>query len=119
MCDFFLKEDDKRNRLWLRQGIYEYNNSHKVYTISTENIITRIETELNNHPEHIHSIGNDVRQYFEVLLHRYTLLLMAGAKEELSNLLVDIQKKCSNRSFHVAGNRIETYNDLINLLFRF
>lgn len=113
LCDFFLKEDDKRNRLWLRQGIYEYNNSHKVYAISTENIITDIERKLNNHPEHIHSIGNDVRQYFEVLLHRYTLLLMAGAKEELSNLLVDIQKKCSNRSFHVAGNRIETYNDLI------
>lgn len=113
LCDFFLKEDDKINRRWLRQGIYEYNECHKVYAISTENEIASIESELNNNPENIHSIGNEVRQYFEVLLHRYTILLMAGAKEELSNLLVDIQKKCTIRSFHVTENKIETNNDLI------
>ena len=113
LCDFFLKEDEKINRRWLRQGIYEYNECHKVYAISTENEIASIESELNNHPENIHSIGNEVRQYFEVLLHRYTILLMAGAKEELSNLLVDIQKKCTIRSFHVTENKIETNNDLI------
>lgn len=112
LCDHFLKENNILDSHWLRQGIYEYNHNHFVYAKTTSNRIDAIESELSEHPERVHDIGNKIRQYFEVLLHQYSLMLMAGAKEELSALLVDIQKKCENRSFCISNNKIENLQDL-------
>lgn len=39
-------------------------------------------------------------------------MLMAGAKEETSYLLKEIEKKCDNRSFHITDNAIENLVDL-------
>ena len=39
-------------------------------------------------------------------------MLMAGAKEETSYLLKEIEKKCDNRSFHITDNGIENLVDL-------
>lgn len=112
LCDHFLKENQKLNSCWLRQGIFEYNYKHLVYAKEGTNRINAIEEALKEEPIRTHDIGNEIRQYFEILLHQYTLLLMAGAKEETSYLLKEISQKCSLRSFHVTDNGIECLDDL-------
>lgn len=112
LCDHFLKENQKLNSCWLRQGVFEYNNKHLVYAKDGTNRIKAMEDALKEEPIRTHDIGNEIRQYFEVLLHQYTLLLMAGAKEETSFLLKEISQKCTLRSFHVTDNGIERLDDL-------
>ena len=116
LCDHFLKENHKLDSCWLRQGIFEYNNMHRVYAKDGGDKIKSIEEALKENPIRTHDIGNEIRQYFEVLLHRYTLLLMAGAKEETSYLLKEISQKCTLRSFHVTDNGIERLDDLFKCI---
>ena len=112
LCDHFLKENPSVDKLWLRQGIYEYNNRHYIYSKNNSNRLDDIEKELVEHPEKIHDIGNDVRQYFEVLLHQLSQLLMAGAREETSHLIKEISEKSNNRVFHVDENGISDLRKL-------
>ena len=106
LCDHFLKENKKADRYWLRQGIFEYNYKHYAYAKKSENRIESFRNELQAHPEKAANIGNDVRQYFEVLLHQFSLMLMAGAKEETSKILSDISDKSDKRFFHIDENGI-------------
>lgn len=101
LCDHFLKEVPEENQRWLRQGIYEYNHKHCVYAKKDVDRIKEIETELENHPENTPNIGNEVRQYFEVLLHQLAMLLMSGAKEETTFIIKEICQKSDSRFFHI------------------
>lgn len=113
LCDHFLKEVTVEDKKWLRQGIYEYNHKHRIYAKKNVNRIKEIEEQLKNHPENIHNIGNEIRQYFEVLLHQLAMLLMSGAKEETTNIINDICQKTDSRFFHINDNG--GFNDLRTL----
>lgn len=106
LCDHFLKERPELDSHWLRQGIYEYNHQHSVYARQGGDRLKQIEDELKANPGRVADIGNNVRQYFEVLLHQFSLMLMAGAKEETSKLLYEVAKKSDSRVFHVDENGI-------------
>ena len=101
LCDHFLKEVPEENKKWLRQGIYEYNHKHRVYAKKNVDKIKEIEKELEDHPENTPNIGNEVRQYFEVLLHQLAMLLMSGAKEETTFIIKEICQKSDSRFFHI------------------
>ena len=116
LCDHFISDDKKQKETWLRQGVFEYNNKHEVYTLDKSDTIKKLEQRLKNHPGDIHRIGNDVRQYFEVLLHRLAMLLMAGAKEETTGILAEISKKLDRRVFKVTGDKVYYMHDLVNSL---
>lgn len=121
LCDHFLKEDSREDQKWLRQGIYEYNHMHCVYAKKNIDRITEIETELENHPENIPNIGNEVRQYFEVLIHQLAMLLMSGAKEETTFIIKEICQKSDTRFFHVDDQGISDLRTLfkeINCIMR-
>jgi len=112
LCDHFLKETPEENKKWLRHGIYEYNHKHYIYAKKNVDRIKEIEAELVTNPEKILDIGNEVRQYFEVLLHQLTMLLMAGAKEETTLIIKEISQKSDSRIFHIDNQGI---NDLRTL----
>ena len=112
LCDHFLKEKPELDVRWLRQGIYEYDHQHYVYAKQSGDMLKQIEDELKANPGRVSDIGNDVRRYFEVLLHQFSLMLMAGAKEETSKLLYEVAKKSDNRIFHVDENGIRDLGKL-------
>ena len=116
LCDHFISEDKEQKGKWLRQGVFEYNNMHVVYTLDKSDTIKKLEQRIKDHPNDVHNIGNDVRQYFEVLLHRLALLLMAGAKEETTGILAEISKKLDRRVFKVAGEKVYYVSDLVESL---
>lgn len=112
LCDHFLKEVPEENQKWLRQGIYEYNHKHCIYAKKNVDRIKEIEKELENHPENTPNIGNDVRQYFEVLLHQLAMLLMSGAKEETTFIIKEICQKSDSRFFHIDATGISDLRTL-------
>ena len=112
LCDHFLKENPEKDSLWLRQGIYEYNHKHYVYAKRGGDRLKQIEDELKANPGRVADIGNEVRQYFEVLLHQYAMMLMAGAREETSKLLYEVTKKSDKRIFHVDEHGISDLRSL-------
>jgi hypothetical protein len=114
LCDHFLKENPAMDERWLRQGIFEYNHQHYVYTKRKGDKLKEFEDELKAHPERVVDIGNEVRQYFEVLLHQFALVLMAGAKEETSKLLYEVIKKSDKRIFHIDENGITDLRKLFD-----
>lgn len=116
LCDHFISEDKVQKDKWLRQGVFEYNNKHVVYNLDKADTIKKLEQRLHDHPNEVHDIGNDVRQYFEVLLHRLAMLLMAGAKEETTGILAEISKKLNRRVFKVDGGKVFYMHDLVNSL---
>lgn len=119
LCDHFLKETPL-DKCWLRQGIYENNSKHFVYAKKNGDKLKEIEDNLINHPERIHDIGNDVRQYFEVLLHQLSQLLMAGAREETDKIIREISQKSDRRIFHVDEHGIKDlrslFSDIIQIM---
>ena len=122
LCDHFLKDVQEENEKWLRHGIYEYNHKHYIYAKKKVNRINEIETELINNPEKILDIGNEVRQYFEILLHQLTMLLMAGAKEETTLIIKEISQKSDSRFFHIDNQGISDLRTLfkeINSIMRY
>ena len=112
LCDHFLKEVPEENQKWLRQGIYEYNHKHCVYAKKNVDRIKEIEKELDDHPENTINIGNDIRQYFEVLLHQLAMLLMSGAKEETTFIIKEICQKSDFRFFHIDASGISDLRTL-------
>ena len=116
LCDHLISEDKDQKDKWLRQGVFEYNNKHVVYSLDKSDTIKKLEQRLHDHPNDVHNIGNDVRQYFEVLLHRLAMLLMAGAKEETTGILAEISKKLDRRVFKVTGEKVYYMHDLVNSL---
>lgn len=112
LCDHFLKEVPEENQKWLRQGIYEYNHKHCVYAKKNVDRIKEIEKELDDHPENTINIGNDIRQYFEVLLYQLAMLLMSGAKEETTFIIKEICQKSDFRFFHIDASGISDLRTL-------
>lgn len=112
LCDHFLKENPEENKKWVRQGIYEYNHKHCVYAKKNVDRIKEIEKELEDHPENTPKIGNEVRQYFEVLLHQLAMLLMSGAKEETTFIIKEICQKSDSRFFHIDDHGIRDLRSL-------
>lgn len=72
----------------------------------------RTEKELDDHPENTINIGNDIRQYFEVLLHQLAMLLMSGAKEETTFIIKEICQKSDFRFFHIDASGISDLRTL-------
>lgn len=112
LCDHFLKVNPEKDACWLRQGIYEYNHQHYVYAKRGGDRLKQIEDELRVNPGRVADIGNEVRQYFEVLLHQFSMMLMAGAKEETSKLLYEVTMKSDKRIFHVDEHGISDLRSL-------
>ena len=46
LCDHFISEDKGQKDKWLRQGIFEYNNKHVVYTLDKSDTIRKLEQRL-------------------------------------------------------------------------
>lgn len=116
LCSHLINEDQEQQKLWIRQGQFEYNGKHVSYADDSVVSADSLDKQLRDHPGDLSHIGNKVRQYFEVLLHQLSMLLVAGAREETNYLLNEISQKANRRSFHIENGRLKTSTDLVNSL---
>ena len=98
---------------WAMLSLYEANNEFKLYEksqLSTKIIRTWLRTGKKTD----HDIGNDIRQYFEILLHQLAVLTMIDAKEESKIILSDIYSSHANRNFYITGSYVKSASEVLS-----
>jgi energy-coupling factor transporter ATP-binding protein EcfA2 len=76
---------------WQFANLYEIGNKHKLYIKSGVETVTTIKTFYSNNSGDIESVGNKIRQRFEVLLYEFSKLLMVGAVEDSKKIMQRIE----------------------------
>jgi len=87
--DIYSMDSNLNQDRWVFSNLYEINGTHKLYSKSPNNRVSKIRDALNTGaiPE---DIGNKIRQRFEVLLYEFSKLFMIGAVEDSNNILTRI-----------------------------
>src|SRR5690606_7247757 len=90
MAIFLLKEFNSLDS-WLLGNIYEMGTYNKFYVKSNEDLVSNIKKDFYENNHNVESIGNRIRQRFEVLLYEFSKLIMIGAVEDTKKLISRIQ----------------------------
>ncbi|HFU75855.1 MAG TPA: hypothetical protein ENK66_06370 [Arcobacter sp.] len=106
----------KTSKNWKYGNLYEISNQHKLYIKGSIETVKEIEGYYKNNHTDIESVGNKIRQRFEVLLYEFSKLLMVGAVEDSKKIIDRIQ---SNNSIYFKNkeNKREknrTASDLVD-----
>lgn len=101
----------KKNNDWIFANLYEIENKHKLYIKSGVETVTTIKTFYCKNSGDIESVGNKIRQRFEVLLYEFSKLLMVGAVEDSKKIMQRIEN-----GQNIYFNNKKTASDLIDEL---
>lgn len=113
MAIFLLKEFNTLDS-WLLGNIYEIGTYNKFYVKSNEDLVSNIKKDFYENNHNVESIGNRIRQRFEVLLYEFSKLIMIGAVEDSKKLISRIQ---NGKSVYYNSTRSETASDLIDAIY--
>lgn len=112
---------------WSYQTLYEFRNEHKIYRYEGSDDIKRIRDdyliEKNKTTPCFESIGNRLRQRFEVLLFELARLAQIGNWEE-SKLIISTLVDTSNKTMYLLRdgdkqlNSYDLLNDIENTVYR-
>lgn len=111
LAEFLINNHYKTASKWAILSLYESNGQYKIYEydqLTAKGIAER----LRKNEKTEHQSGNDIRKYFEILLHQLSMLTMVDAKEEAKTILHDIKSGIENRKFYVSEHGVETAADL-------
>ncbi|MBR5603057.1 MAG: AAA family ATPase [Bacteroidales bacterium] len=107
---------------WTYQTLYEFRNEHKIYIYEgsddLENIKKDYKAEKNKLSPSFESIGNRLRQRFEVLLYELARLMQIGHFEESKSIISSLVDNHNKSVFlKMDGNKIlNTYTLLEDLI---
>ena len=112
LAEHLINNHYKATDRWTMLSLYEANNEFKLYEKS------QLSTKLlrkwhNNRSKSNHDIGNDIRQYFEILLHQLAMLILIDAKEESKTILRDIYVGHAKRDFYITGSHIKSASEVL------
>ncbi len=111
---YFVNDIFKCQNEWKFANLYEINTQNKIYF---KNSIERVRdikkdydkiTDTNNTVQ-LESIGNRLRQKFEILLYEFSKLLMIGAVEDSKKIIERIE---NSKNIYISGKK--TASDLID-----
>lgn len=122
LTKYIVENASNQNGNWTYQTLYEFRNEHKIYTYdgsdNLENIKKDYKIEKNKLSPSFESIGNRLRQRFEVLLYELARLLQIGHFEESKSIISSLVDD-NNRSvfLRMEGDRhLNTYTLLEDLV---
>ncbi len=110
---------------WTYQTLYEFRNEHKIYIYEGSDDLDKIkkdyEEEKKKMSPSFESIGNRLRQRFEVLLFEIARFMQIGDFEESRSIISSLVDKNNNNVFLIKdGDRVlnsyNLLNDLISLI---
>lgn len=112
LAEHLINNHYKENDRWVMLSLYDATSEFKLYEkyqLSTK----LLRNWHNNKSKSNHDIGNDIRQYFEILLHQLAMLIMIDAKEESKTILRDIYVGHANRDFYITGSHIKSASEVL------
>jgi hypothetical protein len=96
---------------WQFANLYEIGNEHKLYIKGGIETVANIKDFYHNNNGDPESVGNKIRQRFEVLLYEFSKLLMVGAVEDNKKIMQRIED-----AKNIYFNNKKTASDLIDEL---
>jgi len=96
---------------WQFANLYEIGNEHKLYIKGCIETVANIKDFYHNNNGDPESVGNKIRQRFEVLLYEFSKLLMVGAVEDSKKIMQRIED-----AKNIYFNNKKTASDLLDEL---
>lgn len=110
----------KEPKQWKYMNVYDCAGKHKVYEYKqpkdkekTPGQILR--ERLESGEENLQDLGNDIRRYFEELLHEFSKIVHVGGKNECSHILNRLESE-KTVYLYKDGNHFKTADDMIDHL---
>ena len=123
LTKYYIENASNQAGDWTYQTLYEFRNEHKIYMYEGSDELNKIkedyEKEKKKTSPSFESIGNRLRQRFEILLYEVARLMQIGDFEE-SKLIISslVDKNNSNVFFIKDGDRVLNSYNLISDLIR-
>ena len=110
----------KEPEQWRYMNVYDCGGKHKVYEHKQpkdkEKKPSQILRErLESGEEDLQDLGNDIRRYFEELLHEFSKIVHVGGKNECSHILNRLESE-KTVYLYKDGNHFKTADDMIDHL---
>lgn len=106
---------------WQTLNIYDCGGKHKVYTYKEpgEHEKSRsqlLRERLESGEEDLQDLGNDIRRYFEELLHEFSKIVHVGGKNECSHILDRLENGKTVYLHEDEGHHFKTAEDMLDHL---
>lgn len=111
------KEPDK----WKYMNVYDCGGEHKVYKheIPKDKDKTQsklLRKRLESGTEDLQDLGNDIRRYFEELLHEFSKIVHVGGKNECHHILERLESSRTVYLHEDEGHHFKTADDMLDHL---
>ena len=111
----------KEPELWKYMNVYDCGGKHKVYEHKQPKEQEKVQSQklrerLENGTEDLQDLGNDIRRYFEELLHEFSKIVHVGGKNECSHILERLE---SNKTVYLhedEGHHFKMADDMLDHL---
>lgn len=109
----------KETEQWKYMNIYNCGGKHKVYEYKQpkdkENTMSqKLRDRLDSGNEDLQDLGNDIRRYFEVLLHEFSKIVHVGGKNECAHILNRLESGQTVYLYKDEKNHIKTADDMLD-----
>lgn len=109
----------KEPEQWKYMNVYDCGGAHKVFEHKIpkekekkQSQILRERLESGN--EDLQNLGNDIRRYFEELLHEFSKIVHVGGKNECSHLLERLESSKTVYLHEDEGHHFKTADDMLD-----
>ena len=104
---------------WQTINIYDCGGKHKVYTYKVpgehdKNRSQLLRGRLESGEEDLQDLGNDIRRYFEELLHEFSKIVHVGGKNECSHILDRLENGKTVYLHEDEGHHFKTAEDMLD-----
>ena len=109
----------KEGEQWKFMNVYDCGGKHKVYEHKLPKKKEKKQSQilrerLESGSEDLQNLGNDIRRYFEELLHEFSKIVHVGGKNECSHILDCLESGKTVYLHEDAGHHFKTADDMLD-----
>ena len=109
----------KEPELWKYMNVYDCAGNHKVYEHKQPKEKEKTQSQklrerLERGTEDLQDLGNDMRRYFEELLHEFSKIVHVGGKNECSHILERLESSRTVYLHEDEGHHFKTADDMLD-----
>ena len=109
---------DKESEQWKYMNVYDFGGNHKLYEHKKPNRNEKTQSQLLRDRlesgENLQNLGNDIRKYFEELLHEFSKIVHVGGKNECSHILECLDSKKTIYLYEDGKHNLRTADDILD-----
>ena len=109
---------EKESEQWKYMNVYDCGGNHKVYEHKKPKAKERTQSQILRDRlesgENLQNLGNDIRKYFEELLHEFSKIVHVGGKNECSHILERLEGGKTTYLYEDGEHHFKTADDMLD-----